>query len=225
MMKKNVFVVLCAIVASALILLACGEDSTGPSGPQGDDWMPLAIGNHWQSVIEGYLTAAGDTTDVDGTIDRQVMGIVSHDQGFDVWEFRTISSMTFYPPQGGSYSLSETTLVYLYADSLEVRIYEDTLTADFELVLDLPLEVGNTWYSYPDSSWISEVISLTASVTVPAGSFTGCAHIEGSDPAQPGDTYNSYLCRGVGIVKEVVDEDDVLADSHVEMELESYDLN
>lgn len=208
------------------LMLGCGGDGgTGPSEPQGDDWLPLAVGNTWHAVLDGYLAAAGDTTDVDGTLDREVMSLTSHEQGFDLWELRAVSSMTFYPEQGTSYTITDTTTQYLYEDSTEIRGYNDTISTDYELILMLPLEVGNTWYPEAESVLVREVMSLSASVTVPAGSYTDCAHLMDTDATQPDDAYNIYLHRGVGLVKEVIDDEEPLADSHLEMELESFSLN
>jgi hypothetical protein len=223
-MSKFILPVLSAGLA-VVVALSCGDGSSGPSGPSGDDWFPLSVGNTWHYIIDGYVIAYIDTVDADGTLDRDIMSLVSHQQGFDLYECRTISSITFYPDTGMSWTVTETTFVYLYEDSTEVRAYDDTVETDHELLAVLPLEVGNTWYSYDDSAYVCEVMSLSASVTVPAGSFSDCAHILTTDSTQTEYSYNSYLHQGIGLVKEVIDDLETLGATHLEIDLDTYNLN
>lgn len=89
----------------------------------------------------------------------------------------------------------------------------------------LPLEVGNSWYTYQDSSIVREVLSLSASVTVPAGSFSDCAHMEDTDTSSTDYSLDSYLHQGVGMVKQVQDDVDGPSVFHIESDLESYTVN
>lgn len=215
-----------AIPFAALLLLGCGDDSTGPGEPGEDDWLPLAVGNSWNYSTEGLMVSEGDSTDIEGVFEREITCKVSHQQGFDVWELESMLEMTFHPREGSSYTVTDTSYSYVYLDDTELRLYEDTITTEYQLMLMLPLEVGDTWYPFPDDTTVvREVMSISASVTVPAGSFTGCSHVRDTDSTAPESESAIYFARGVGSLREVTDDIDEQNSLYIESVLVSYTVN
>jgi hypothetical protein len=49
---------------------------------------------------------------------------------------------------------------------------------------------------------IGKVVSLNNTVTVPAGTFMGCAETEDSSPLEPGNFERKFYAPGVGLIKE-----------------------
>src|SRR6056297_72010 len=147
----------------ALLLAACGEDdSTGPSGG-GDDYLPLDVGNYWHYDIDGTLvTSAGDTTYVTGQFGRDIFGTTDHQQGFQVY---AMEQQTQIDAPDTTVIYADT--VYVYETEEVVRVYQDTVTADYTLYLQMPLDVGDSWTS--DSMETMTVMSLTSTVETTLG--------------------------------------------------------
>ena len=223
-MRITAILVFTAVLAAA-VLTGCGSSSTGPSGPV--DYFPIAIGNTWNFSIDGYLIPAGsaDTILLDGILERVIVDTTQHQQGFEVWVLKDISAVTFI--QGDTtVTMRDTSFMYTFETSNEILAYDDTVSTDHEIVSKLPVTVGETWEPYSDdSTTVREVLSVTASVSVPAGSFTGCAHFRDTDSEYPDDNYEFWLAPGVGfcrIINHMVDSTEVI---HFDGELESYVVN
>ena len=199
-MKK--IILLSMAVSMLSVLSTCGSDSTGPE-PQSENWMPLSVGNCWNSTIEGYTIdpTGPDTFDLSGSMERTVTALLDHQGGFQVYEFETLMEMTFTHPDT-SYVVAETLYIYLRNTGDEMREYKDTVSTDYMLIALFPLTLNETWSASPVSSTIYEVVSLNASVTVPAGSFSNCAIIRETDLNAPDFQYDRYFHRNLGIVRD-----------------------
>jgi len=62
-------------------------------------------------------------------------------------------------------------------------------------------------------------VSLTASVTVAAGSFSNCAIIRETDSTEPDEKWDQYLHRGTGIISDRITQGDDLV---MNFNLETY---
>ncbi|MCD4846811.1 MAG: hypothetical protein K8R76_01315 [Candidatus Aegiribacteria sp.] len=184
------------------VLATCGSDSTGPE-PQSENWMPLSVGNSWNSTIEGYsIDPAGpDTFDLSGSVERTVTALLDHQGGFQVYEFEMLTEMTFTNPDT-SYAVAESLYIYLRNTGDEMREYQDTVSTDYLIIALFPLTLNETWPASPVSSTIYEVISLNGSVTVPAGSFANCGIIRETDLNTPDFLCDRYFHRDLGIVRD-----------------------
>lgn len=218
MKSKAVFL---AALVLAVVLGACGSSSTDPSEP--GDWMPLAVGNWWNLSLDGYwMDMYGDTVLWGGSFDRAITAQLDHQGGFQVYEFRTIMHLVNTSPDT-TWSSLDTFYVYLRNTGEELRRYDDTVSADYELIALFPLTLGETWYESPGSTIMYEVTSLDAAASVPAGTFGNCAVIRETRTDMPGSySWDSYLHRGTGVVLEILDDDQW--SMHLEVSLEDYQV-
>lgn len=191
-------------VSMLSVLSTCGSDSTGPE-PQSENWLPLSVGNWWNSTIEGYIIdpAGPDTFDLSGSLERTVTALLDHQGGFRVYEFETVMEITFTNPDT-SYAVAETLYTYLRNTGDEMREYTDTVSTDYMLIALFPLTLNETWQPSPVSSTNYEVVSLNGSVTVPAGSFANCGIIRETDLNAPDFQCDRYFHRDLGIVRDIL---------------------
>jgi len=212
------------LFSAALILtvFSCGSSSTGPNPPPQDDWLPLDVGNLWNYSIDGFMIpgSSPDTIDIGGSIVRSVSALLDHSGGFKVYEFRSVMSMSFTTPDT-SWVNQDTMYIYLRNTDDEIQAYDDTVSTDYMIVAPLPLTLNETWNPVPDSTPVREVISLDASLTVTAGTFTDCAVIRETDPSEPDEQWDEYICRGIGIISDRTTHGD---DLEMIMNLESYSV-
>lgn len=213
--------VLCLIAAVSLCIFACGDGSTGPEPPE-EDWLPLAVGNWWVGDISGYMLVATqpDTIVFDGTAERRITALVEHADGFQVYLMETMMEMTASSPDT-TISMSDSTFIYLRNTGDEMRGYQDLQSSEYQLMARFPLTVGDSWLQWDDSTVTTEVETLDGSVTVPAGTYSGCAVLLETDSIQPEYTWRNFLHRGTGIVKDSVWFSD---DQLLVIELSSFSL-
>lgn len=205
-------------ILSAMMITACGDgDSTGPSGG-GDDYLPLAVGNYWDYDIDGTIVSVGgDTTFVSGTFGRDIFGTTTHQQGFGVYSLRQQTQI-----DAPDTSLVYTDTVYVYETEAEIRVYQDTVTAEYTLYLQMPLDVGDSWAS--DSLETMTVMSLTSTVETSQGTYSDCAHLQLTFDDDQDRMENLYLSPGVGLVKQTFYDQEQAATESIEYSLDSYSV-
>lgn len=203
-------------VVSLLVVFSCGSSSTGPSG--NDDYLPLAVGNQWNYSLSGYATAFDDdTTFFTGSNITVITGTTTHQQGFQLYISQDSSTTIMTSPDT---TITIITTSYLQKSDTEIRLYDDTTTADYKLFVKLPITLGDTWTPVLDTPEISRtVLSLSASTTVPAGSYSSCANLRDTSTEAPDFYFNLFLARGTGVVKYVIN--DASSESVIYM---AYDL-
>ncbi len=208
--------------AMLLTVFSCGNSSTGPNPPPEGDWMPLTVGNWWNYDMDGFMIpgSSPDTLIVGGTFNRTITALLNHSGGFEVYEFRTVMNMTFTSPDT-VYTDVDTTYLYIRNTVDEIQGYDDTVSTDYLLLAPLPLTLNETWNPLQDSTEVREVVSLDASLTVTAGSFSNCAIIRETDPTEPDEQWDEYLHRGTGIISDRTTHGD---DLEMNINLESYNV-
>jgi len=181
-------------------LFSCGGDTTGPD-PAPEDWMPMTVGNWWNYVYDGFtfFGTSADSFVVSGSGERRVTALLSHQGGFEVYEFRMQSDVTLTNPDT-TMVFADTQFVYIRNTGDEIRAYPDTVSTDYDLFALLPLTLNESWLTQPGDTETNEVTSLSASVTVPAGSFTNCAIITQTDTQEPTYQWDSYFHNGLGVI-------------------------
>lgn len=216
-MKKLAFASVALVIA---FLFACGGDTTGPDPAPEGDWMPMTVGNWWNYVYDGFtfFGTGTDSFDISGSAERRVMALLGHQGGFQVYEFRSQSEMILTNPDT-TMVYADTQFIYIRNTGDEIRAYDDTVSTDYNLVALLPLTLGESWLTQPGDTDESEVTSLSASVTVPAGSFSGCAVITQTDTSEPAYQMDSYFHDGTGIVLDFVKLEDQM---EITVSLETY---
>lgn len=213
-------------IASVAILItlvfSCGDSATGPGPSPDEDWFPLTVGNWWNSTYDGFMIidTDADTFDISGSMERSVTALLQHQEGFQVYEFRALTEFILTNPDTSMVN-SDTQFIYIRETSDELRGYQDTVSTYYELIAMLPLTLGESWLAYPDENTEYEVTSLNSSVTVQAGTFSGCAVITRTDPDDPNFQSDAYFHDGTGIVFEYITEDGFL---EITASLESYNI-
>jgi hypothetical protein len=207
-------------LAAAVILAGCGSSSSGPSAPP--DYYPIAVGNWWVVSVDAYATAGTDTLTMTGTTTQSVSGTTTHAQGFDLWEIEEIDDFTFSVGDT-TWNTLDTSYSYIAESDSEIVAYDDTITLDHEIIMKLPVTVGETWNPYTDEpDIVREILSVSASVSVPAGSFSGCLHFSDTDPQAPDDDFEAWAAPDVGPCMFHADSADII---FWDGELQSYAVN
>lgn len=211
-------------LTSVIMTIGCGSSSTGPTPPV--DYVPLTLGNTWNYSLDGYAySPQQDTMTITGTSTQTIASIVMHQQGFEVYQFQNVGNTTWITPDT-TITYTDTTSSYIYETATELRVYDDTISTNYELVFPLPVVLGDTWL--PDSedpSVTREVMSLTETVSVPAGTYTNCALLSDTDNEDPEAVFDMYFCPGLGNIRQVIADDDSAATSYVEVVLTSSIIN
>lgn len=210
-------------LAGWLIIAGCGTDSSGPSADP--DYFPISLGNQWDYDVDGYFTdAKGDTLTADGSYVRKVTKTVTHENGLVLFELVSSFSMSVELPDT-VVVWSDTSYSYTFDADSELLAYDDTLSSDYEIVMKFPPVAGETWEPFADSTVIREVVSISASISVPSGNYTDCIHLRDTDTAYPDFLWNMYVAEGIGPASFLIEEADSNSFSHMEIKLESYLIN
>ncbi len=209
---------------SLLSIFGCGNDSTGPS--ENEDYLPMSVGNQWNYSLSGYTVSTGaDTTYLTGSNVTQIIGTTTHQQGFELYTIQD-STTTIWTNPDTSFTYTETMTVYAHKTDTELRMYDDTTTTDYELFMILPLTLGDTWTPDTTEPTISRtVLSLSASVTVPAGTFASCANLRDTDSAEPGFYFDLFLSKGTGVVEYLINMVDSYGTIYMAYSLTSSTIN
>ena len=188
--------IMLSILLLALIM-ACG-DSTSPAGPvipPLEGYFPIQVGSNWQYALSGTETDDDGDWTISGSETWNISGQSVHDEGFNVFQIDGNWTIT-HTEVGGSSSYTDNGSYtdYIYSDDDVVRFYDDLSATSYSVHLELPLAVGNTWEYWPDYPGFAtiSVQSLSASVTVPVGSFSESAHLSIDYGQAPDDYQNRY---------------------------------
>ena len=211
-------------VISLLVVFGCGNDSTGPSG--NTDYLPMAVGNQWNMSLSGYIAEAGaDTIIVSGSNITKVLETTTHQQGFQLYVLQDSSTTIMTTPDTTSTN-TNTLLKYAHKADTEWRMYDDTISTDYEIFLKLPVTLGDGWIPNTDDPTIMRtVLSISDTVIVPAGTYTDCAKLRDSDSQEPDFYFERYFSRGTGVVKYLINETDSSGTSYMSYDLTSSIIN
>lgn len=221
---KLIAILLLLAVISIPVFTGCSSSSTGPSGPV--NYFPVAMGNRWTMTMSGFVIPAGvDTVTVTGTFERTVIDTTTHAMGYKLWVMEEISATTF--TQGDTtVTYRDTSYAYTMESDSELVAYDDTITTEYEILVKLPVTVGETWEPYTDDNSVTrEILSISTIVSVPAGSFSSCLHLQDTDSEAPDDNWEMWSAPGIGpcrVETDAVDSSEVI---HIEGELQSYLIN
>jgi hypothetical protein len=187
----------------SVFMAGCGSDGgTGPDDTT-PNWFPAEVGSQWTYGVSGiHVMLPSDTISVSGSLTYDIIGSAAHSSGFSVLVAVTNESLIGIPQGGGdtlTYDAVDT--LYLHVTSSAVEDYYDLSSLDHDLLLQLPLHVGDTWWlneSDPNPA-LFEVMGLSEDVDVPVGSYSGCADVQ--QRREAGDsTVDFYYADGIGAV-------------------------
>lgn len=214
---------------SALFLIfGCG-DSDSPSGPEqgGGDaaYYPLAVGNQWIYDRAGQMTISGvQMATVNGMNITDITGTITHELGFDVYVQET--HMTDTTEFVGETLITDSTFTtYMRITDQGLYSYVNLFGADSAGFVPFPLEVGATWQFSDDPPMTAEILSMTETVNVPAGSFQNCLEVR-MTWVEDGNTVqnDTYFAPNVGRVKNVYTQSYQTLVTTVTAELLSYSV-
>jgi len=215
-----------SIVSIFLLVFSCG-DSDSPSGPEqggGDSaYYPLAVGNQWVYDRAGQMTISGvQIATVSGMNVIDITGTVSHELGFDVFvQENAIDDTTEFV--GETLIVDSTFTTYVRITDQGFYSYVNLTQADSIGFVPFPLTVGATWQFSEDPPMTAEILSLTATVAVPAGSFENCLELR-TTWIESGNTLqnDTYFAPNMGRVKNVYTQSYETVVTTVTSELLSY---
>lgn len=188
-----------AIVCTAALFLACGDDPFNPGQNDDSRYYPLAVGNTWNYTRFGTYNIDSLSYTIVGSSTVNITGTAEHSGGFQVFIEETMVSDTI---QG--------LMVIESLDTSYVRVtpegffgYPGLSSSDSSWTVPFPLIAGMVWAFQTEPPVTGEILSLTAGVTVPAGSFADCLEmrttwIEGGNVVNTAD-----FAPNVGMVRNV----------------------
>jgi len=217
-MKKHLFLAIITILF--LTSFSCESTTTGPSDV--GSWFPMTLNSTWFSTMGGdWINAEGDTTTTwTGSFDTKVTAEVQHNGGFTVFERRSYRTMTNTTPDSTWTDID--TLYYYYQEiDDELRCYSDLNTTEYKILLKFPLTLNETWSHNDSTGTRLEVLSLSETVSVAAGSFSDCALVREIVTIGTTDwTTDHYYHRGAGNVKNIL----TTSGMYGTIELQTYDI-
>lgn len=221
-----------ALTMLTAVLLAsmpgCG-DSDGPSGPAaGNDseFYPMTVGNVWHYDRSGTISLGGSQIGtVSGEATIEISGTETHSEGFQVFvqdvhvkDTTTTMGQTFYSDS----SFTE----YLRLTESGLFGYRHLTGTDSSFTIPFPIQLGATWTFSEEPPTTGEILSLSASVTVPAGSFSDCMEMKLVWIDSGMTVMNTTdFARNVGEVRNVFHNTFSSYETLITNSLESYTLN
>lgn len=169
------------------LIIGCGGDDV-------ENFFPLAVGNVWNYDLL-YTMMAVDTTEYTGTSTTEITQETNLDNNVDVFEQVTT---TVWDDTTVMVNSVDTT--YIQETEDYILIYNDLADTEPDTSLVLPIEEGNTWTVYADTTdtLTAEVIGQE-DVTVPAGTFTDCWDITYTSLGQ---TQDNWFAPEMGVVRQ-----------------------
>lgn len=170
----------CLALAISIALTACGG-SSGPSGPAtGNDseFYPLAVGNTWNYQRTGTISLGGVSIGtVAGAATIEISGTADHSEGFQVFvqDVHVIDTTTVY---GQTFYVDSTFTEYLRLTGSGLYGYRHLTDTDSSFVVPFPLQQGAVWTFMEEPPTTAEIVSMSSTVSVPAGTFSGCMEMQ-----------------------------------------------
>jgi len=216
------------IAALFFVLSGCGSDSpSGPGQGAGDAaYYPLSVGNQWIYDRDGGITVGGiTTTTISGMEVTEITGMVPHGLGFDVY-VQDYSITDTIETIGQTMIVDTTYTTYVRITDQGFYSYGNLFESDSSGFVPFPLQVGATWQFSENPPMTAEILSLSESVTVPAGSFDNCLELR-LFWIESGNTLENVtdFAPNVGRVRNVYTQSYEAVVTTVTTELMSYSVN
>jgi hypothetical protein len=195
-----------------IVLAACGDqkkDNNAQNIYPYSQELPLRVGNSWTYKVTRY---EGFNSDDMMTVSSTMTDSVSHFEtngDFLVATIQSVRSAEVLVDLLGNYpvtnSLQPTSTVtyWLIVDGNRVLRQDDKLNLSdiqSQVLVEyvFPINLDSQWsISNAKDAPLNQKITKAGSITVPAGTFTGCFYLEGDIG---GMTFNEWFCPGIGMV-------------------------
>jgi len=195
-----------------IVLAACGnqdKDNNAQNIYPYSQEMPLRVGNSWTYKVTRY---EGFNSDDMMTVSSTMTDSVSHFEtngDFLVATIQSVRSAEVLVDLLGNYPVTNslqpaTTKIYwLIVDGNRVLRQDDKLNlSDLQsrvlVEFVFPINLDSQWsISNAKDAPLNQKVTKAGSITVPAGTFTGCFYLEGDIG---GMTFDEWICPGIGVV-------------------------
>ncbi len=208
MTKRSLFLCLFLLVA----LAACGvqkKDNNAQNIYQYSQEMPLSAGSSWTYKVTRYV---GFNPDDMLVVTSTLTDSVSHFEtsgDFLVATIQSVRSAEVLVEILGNYPVTDTlqpaasAIYWLIVDGNRLLRQDDKLNLSdlqsqvlVEFVFPINLDSQWSMFNAKDAP-LNRKVTKTGSITVPAGTFTGCFYIEGDIG---GMALEEWFCPGIGVV-------------------------
>jgi hypothetical protein len=169
------------------LIIGCGGDDA-------ENFFPLTVGNVWNYDLL-YTMMGVDTTEVTGTSTTEITQETTLDNNVAVFE--QVTTMVW---DDTTVMMNSVDTTYIQETEDYILIYYDLTDTEPDTSLALPIEAGNTWTVYADTTdtLTAEVIGQD-DVTVPAGTYNDCWDITYTSLGQ---TQDDWFAPDVGVVRQ-----------------------
>lgn len=167
MLKGHLFQIIFPVIILAFLGSCCDGDDESPVGPSTpSEVIPLTLGNYWVSFAEIYLNDSLVWISEDDTIAVDTTIVWNN----ETWYGYTQDDETSFlrNGEGGLWFLE---ISNQYPDGRPSLIFKH------------PASVGDQWAIDPQGDSLT-VLSVTESVTTPAGNFDNCYLVENTSSQQ-----------------------------------------
>ena len=169
------------------LIIGCGGDEV-------ENFFPLAVGNVWHYDLL-FTEMNVDTTEYTGTSTTEITQETTLDNNVAVFE--QVTTMVW---DDTTVMMNSVDTTYIQETEDYILIYYDLADTEPDTSLALPIEEGNTWTVYADTTdtLTAEVVGQE-DVTVPAGTYTDCWDIT---YMSLGQTQDDWFAPEVGVVRQ-----------------------
>lgn len=212
----------CSVLLAVLALfVACGDDDPfNPGQNQDFRFYPLSLGNTWNYVRFGTYQIDSLSYTIVGASTVSIVGVAEHSAGFQVFLEETMVSDTIQ----GLMVIATTDTSYIRVTSAGYFGYPGLGTTDSSWTVPFPLLTGMVWAFRTEPPVTGEILSMSETVTVPAGSFEDCLEMR-TTWVQGGNVVNtSNFAPDVGLVRNLYTQGAGQFTSSVTSRLSSYQL-
>lgn len=204
-MKTTMFILSTALILTAF---ACGgsSDPVGPTPGNDSEFYPLAVGNTWTYDCSGTVSVSGvQMGTISGKTEVDITGTETHSGGFDV--FVQVNTVCDTTEMGGQTFFTDSTFTeYIRITDSGLFGYRHLADTDSSFTVPFPLKNGATWTFSEEPPTTGEILSMSATVTVSAGTFENCMEMQmvWTDSTTGGIVSNTAdFARNVGRVRNV----------------------
>lgn len=209
------------LLAVLALFLACGDDDPfNPGQNQDFRFYPLSVGNTWNYVRFGTYDIDSLSYTIVGSSTVRILGVAEHSSGFQVFIEETAVSDTIQ----GMMVVESADTSYIRVTSAGYFGYPRLDTADSSWTVPFPLLTGMIWNFSSQPPMTGEILSMSETVTVPAGSFEDCLEMR-TTWVQGGNVVNtSDYAPNVGLVRNLFSQGAGQFTTSVTSRLSSFQL-
>ncbi len=210
-----------AVLTILAMSVSCGDDDPFNPGQNDDSrYYPLAVGNTWNYSRIGSFNVDSLSYTVTGASTVRILGTAEHSGGFEVFLEETVVADTIQ----GLTVINSIDTSYIRVTTEGFFGYPGLGSADSSWTVPFPLVSGMVWMFQTEPEVTGEILSLSATVTVPGGTFDECAEMR-TTWLEGGNLVNTTdYAPNVGMVRNVYSQGAGQFTTEVTSRLTGYQL-